>query len=93
MLATVLRLWRLDANGFLGVPLFVNGQQLTVKYTDGEKKVSVPPGTPVVRFVPGNANDIKSGAQIFIVAGKKMPDGTIQAPALSVGRDGVAPPM
>jgi hypothetical protein len=71
----------------------VSGQELTVKYTGGEKKVTVPPGTPVVRFVPGNANDIKSGAQIFIVAGKKMPDGTIEAPAINVGRDGVAPPM
>jgi len=71
----------------------VSGQVLTVKYTNGEKKVSVPPGTPVVRFVPGNANDVKPGAQIFIVAGKKMPDGTISAPALNVGRDGVAPPM
>jgi hypothetical protein len=71
----------------------VSGQALTVKYTNGEKKVSVPPGTPVVRFVPGNANDVKPGAQIFIVAGKKMPDGTISAPALNVGRDGVAPPM
>jgi hypothetical protein len=71
----------------------VNGQVLTVKYTDGEKKVTVPPGTPVVRFVPGNANDIKPGAQIFIVAAKKMADGTIEAPAVNVGRDGVAPPM
>jgi outer membrane lipoprotein SlyB len=71
----------------------VNGQMLSVKYADGEKKVVVPPGTPVVRFVPGNANDIKPGAKIFIVAGKKMPDGTIEAPAINVGRDGVAPPM
>jgi hypothetical protein len=71
----------------------VAGQVLTVKYPDGQKKVTVPPGTPVVRFVPGNAKDVRPGAQIFIVAGKKMPDGTIQAPALSVGRDGVAPPM
>jgi outer membrane lipoprotein SlyB len=71
----------------------VDGQVLTVKYTDGQKKVTVPPDTPVVRYVPGNANDVKPGAQIFIVAGKKMPDGTIEAPALSVGRDGVAPPM
>jgi outer membrane lipoprotein SlyB len=71
----------------------VDGQVLTVKYTDGEKKVIVPPDTPVVRFVPGNANDIKPGAQIFIVAGKQMPDGTIEAPAINVGRDGVAPPM
>ncbi len=71
----------------------VDGQVLTVKYADGEKKVTVPPGTPVVRFVPGNANDLKPGAQIFIVAGKKMTDGTIDAPAINVGRDGVAPPM
>jgi outer membrane lipoprotein SlyB len=71
----------------------VNGQVLTVKYPDGQKKVTVPPDTPVVRFVPGDANDVKPGAQIFIVAGKKMPDGSISAPALNVGRDGVAPPM
>jgi len=38
-------------------------------------------------------SDFKSGAQIFIVAGQKMPDGTIMAPAINVGRDGVAPPM
>jgi outer membrane lipoprotein SlyB len=71
----------------------VNGQVLSVKYSDGEKKVIVPPGTPVVRFVPGKASDIKPGAQIFIVGGKKMPDGTIETPAVNVGRDGVAPPM
>jgi hypothetical protein len=71
----------------------VDGQVITVKYPDGQKKVTVPPDTPVVRFVPGDANDIKPGAQIFIVAGKKMPDGTIEAPGLNVGRDGVAPPM
>jgi hypothetical protein len=71
----------------------VNGEVLMVKYPDGEKKIIVPPDTPVVRFVPGNMADIKPGAQIFIVAGKKMPDGTIMAPAINVGRDGVAPPM
>jgi hypothetical protein len=71
----------------------VNGQTMMVKYSDGEKKVIVPPNTPVVRFVPGNMSDLKPGAQIFIVAGQKMPDGTINAPAINVGRDGVAPPM
>jgi hypothetical protein len=64
-----------------------------VKYPDGEKKVIVPPNTPVVRYVPGNMSDLKPGAQIFIVAGQKLPDGTITAPAINVGRDGVAPPM
>ncbi len=71
----------------------VHGEVIMVKYPDGEKKIIVPPDTPVVRFVPGNMNDIKPGAQIFVVAGKKMPDGTIMAPAINVGRDGVAPPM
>jgi hypothetical protein len=71
----------------------VNGQTMMVKYSDGEKKVIVPPNTPVVRFVPGNMSDLKPGAQIFIIAGQKMPDGTINAPAINVGRDGVAPPM
>ncbi len=71
----------------------VDGQTMMVKYSDGEKKVIVPPNTPVVRFVPGNASDLKPGAQIFIVAGQKMSDGTIAAPAINVGRDGVAPPM
>jgi len=71
----------------------VDGQVMMVKYADGEKKIIVPPDTPVVKFVPGNMSDIKAGAQIFIVAAKKMPDGTIDAGAINVGRDGVAPPM
>jgi hypothetical protein len=71
----------------------VDGQIMMVKYSDGEKKIIVPPDTPVVRFVPGNSDDLKPGAQIFIAAGQKMMDGTITAPAINVGRDGVAPPM
>ncbi len=71
----------------------VDGQVMMVKYADGEKKIIVPPDTPVVKFVPGSMSDLKAGAQIFIVAAKKMPDGTLEAPGINVGRDGVAPPM
>ncbi len=71
----------------------VDGQVMTVKYKEGEKKVVVPPDTPVVKFVPGTMADLKPGAQIFIIAGQAGPDGTISAPGLNVGRDGVAPPM
>ncbi len=71
----------------------VDGQTLMVKYSDGEKKVIVPPNTPVVRFEPGNAGDLKVGAQMIIIAGQKQPDGSIVAPAINVGRDGAAPPM
>ncbi|HEX4042670.1 MAG TPA: hypothetical protein VHY10_13290 [Xanthobacteraceae bacterium] len=71
----------------------VDGQTIMVKYSDGEKKIIVPPDTPVVRFVPGNASDIKPGAKMIIIGAQKAPDGSLTAAAINVGRDGVAPPM
>ena len=71
----------------------VDGQTFTVKYKDGEKKVIVPPNTPVVRFALGSKDDLKAGAQFFIVAATKQADGTYTAPNINVGRDGAAPPM
>jgi len=71
----------------------VDGQTYTVKYKDGEKKVIVPPNTPVARFVPGSKDDLKAGAQFFIVAATKQADGSYTAPAINVGRNGTVPPM
>jgi hypothetical protein len=71
----------------------VDGQTMMVKYPDGEKKIIVPPNTPVVKFAPGSAEDLKPGAQMIIFAAQKMSDGSIIAPAINVGRDGTAPPM
>jgi len=70
-----------------------DGETLTVKYKDGEKKVAVSPSTPVVRFNPGSKDDLKPGAQFFIVAATKQDDGSYTAPAINVGRDGAVPPM
>ena len=70
-----------------------DGQTLTVKYKDGEKKVIVPPNTPIVRMAPGSKDDLKAGAQFIIMAAQKQPDGSLVAPAINVGRDGAAPPM
>ncbi len=70
----------------------VEGQTLTVKYKDGEKKIIVSPETPIVAYVPGDKNDLKPGAKVFIAA-TKWPDGTLSARAWRVGRDGVTPPM
>jgi hypothetical protein len=69
-----------------------DGQMLTLKYKDGETKIVVPPGTPIVSYVPGDLNELKAGARIFISAANKQPDGTLQATRVNVGR-GVAPPM
>jgi len=69
-----------------------DGQVIMVKYPDGEKKVIVPPGTPIVAMAPGNVSEVKPGAKIIIMGATKQPDGTFTTPAINVGRD-VAPPM
>ena len=70
-----------------------DGRTLMVKYRDGEKKIIVPPDAPIVKYVPGNKDALKPGAKIFVVAALKQPDGTLEAPNVSVGLDGLTPPM
>ena len=69
-----------------------DGQTLTIKYKDGEKKVAVSPDTPVVTYVPADKSDLKAGAKVIAVM-KKLPDGTFETNRVSVGRDGLTPPM
>jgi hypothetical protein len=69
-----------------------DGQDLLVKYKDGEKKVSAPPGIPIARYVPGSAADLKMGAKVFVAAAKKEADGSLLAPNIAVGRD-IDPPQ
>jgi hypothetical protein len=71
----------------------VNGPTLMVKYKDGEKTIIVPPDAPVVTFAPGDKADLKPGTKIFILAAKKLPDGTLQAARVNYGKDGLTPPM
>jgi outer membrane lipoprotein SlyB len=71
----------------------VNGQEITVKYKDGEKKVVVPEGTPVVTFVAGDKSELKPGAKIIIFGAVKKDDGTLEAARVNVGRNGITPPM
>jgi hypothetical protein len=69
-----------------------DGHTLLVKYKDGEKKVVVSPDTPVVTYVHADKSELKAGAKV-IAFFKKMPDGTFEANRISVGRDGLTPPM
>jgi hypothetical protein len=71
----------------------VDGQILSVKYKDGEKKVLVTPETAVVTYVAGDRSDLKPGIRIFVGAAKKQPDGTVQTPRITYGKDGLTPPM
>ena len=70
-----------------------DGRTLTVKYKDGEKKIIVPPDVPIVKYVPGNKDELKPGAKIMIFAAVKQPDGTLETPNISVGLNGLTPPM
>jgi hypothetical protein len=70
----------------------VEGRTLTLKYKDGEKKITVPAGAPIVAYVAGDKSDIKPGEKVFIVAVKQA-DGSLQGRAWRIGRDGLTPPM
>jgi hypothetical protein len=69
-----------------------DGQTLLIKYKDGEKKVTVLPDTPVVTYVPADKSDLKAGAKIIAFV-KQLPDGSFETNRISVGRDGLTPPM
>jgi hypothetical protein len=69
-----------------------DGRTLLIKYKDGEKKVEVSPDTPVVTYVPGDKSELKAGAKVIAFM-KKLPDGTFETNRVSVGRDGLTPPM
>jgi hypothetical protein len=70
-----------------------DGQIILVKYKDGEKKVVVPPDTPIVSFVAGDKSELKPGAKIIIFSATRKEDGTLEAARVNVGRDGITPPM
>jgi len=69
-----------------------DGHTLKVKYKGGEKKVVVSPDTPVVTYVPADKSELKSGAKVIAFM-KKLPDGSFETNRVSVGRDGLTPPM
>lgn len=69
-----------------------DGQELLVKYKDGEKKVLVPDGIPIAKYVAGSAEDLKVGKKIFIGGAAKQADGSLLAPNVAVGRD-IDPPQ
>jgi hypothetical protein len=71
----------------------VNGREIMVKYKNGEKKIIVPDGIPIVTYVRGSKDELKPGAQIFIARAAVQADGSVMAPRISVGRNGMTPPM
>jgi hypothetical protein len=81
-----------------GVVTAATGRELTVGYKDkasGTEKsntVSVSPTAAIVTFAPGARDDLKPGAKVFCIATKDA-DGKLHAARVTVGKDGVDPPM
>ncbi len=69
-----------------------DGRTLTVRYKGGEKQVEISPDTPVVTYVPGDKSELKPGAQVIAFV-KANPDGSFDTDRVSVGLDGLTPPM
>jgi hypothetical protein len=74
-----------------GIAQVSGGEEITMSYPGGSQKIFVPPGTPIVRFVPGSRADLKPGEYIVVFATEQA-DGTLLAPRVSVSKDGVRPP-
>ena len=68
----------------------VDGQTLLLKYKDGEKKIIVPPTTPIAQFGPGDKAEVKPGVAVAISAVTK-PDGSLESNRVGIGRDGFVP--
>jgi hypothetical protein len=70
-----------------------DGQTLTVKYKGEERKVLVPADAIIVKYVPGDKALLAPGAKIFIAGAARQPDGSLNAANVSVGLNGLTPPM
>jgi hypothetical protein len=80
-------------NGTVGSSVeSVEGPTVTVAYKGGERKITVGPDTPIVTLGPADKSDIKPGAPVFS-ATRKQADGSLTAVSVTLGKNGVAPPM
>ena len=66
------------------------GNEITLKYKDGEQKILVPSGTPIIGFDSGDRSALKRGETIFTTA-RVESDGRLVTQRIQVSRDGVKP--
>lgn len=69
-----------------------DGRSLTLTAREQKVRVVVPPDAPVVTPIPASIEDLRPGAQVFLIATPE-PDGSLAAARVTVARDGVVPPM
>ncbi len=80
-------------NGTVGkVTTVGRSRELEVSYSTGQRRLVVPPRTPIVQITGGARDLIKPGAKVFLVAAPK-PGGGLVTNSVAVGMNGAAPPM
>ena len=78
-------------NGTVSQVVGTSNRTLTVTYKGGQQKVTIPAGTPIVTFANADASALTAGAHV-VVRGFKLPNGSVSAGFVSVGKDGSVPP-
>jgi len=74
-----------------GIAQASGGNEITMNWKGGSQKILVPPGTPIVAFVPGSRADLKRGETIWTSA-RQEADGKLLSQRINVSKDGVKPP-
>jgi hypothetical protein len=69
-----------------------SGRELSMSFKGDTNKIIVPPSVPIVTFAPAERSDLKPGAPVMFGATKNT-EGKLAASRVTVGKDGVAPPM
>lgn len=65
------------------------GRMLTISYKGGTANITIPEGTPIVRFEPTERPSLAVGQKVYAV----IPQGATSAGFVAMGKDGVTPPM
>jgi len=66
------------------------GNEITLKYKDGEQKITVPSGTPIIGFDTGDRSALKKGETIWTNA-RVEGDGKLVTNRVQVSKGGVKP--
>jgi hypothetical protein len=69
-----------------------HGKELTLSYKDGSQKIVIPPDTPIISFKTADRSVLKVGIQVFCIA-QRAANGSLTALHVSVGENGMKPPM
>ncbi len=79
-------------NGTVGNVVMAQGRMMTVTYAGGEKQVLVPDDVPFVTYEAADRTALTVGAHV-LVNGTRAADGAVTATNVSIGKNGLVPPM